>query len=102
MESLCNLFVSVYLIHVGGRSCNCVILQKQNMLGCFQTYDLESRFPALFDLMMALRSTETRNITLKNLALFRPKLYHSYSTNQIERFVNYFMAMETVMEFSIR
>ena len=44
----------------------------------------------LFDLMMALQSTETHNITLKNVALFRPKLRDSYSTNQIARFVNYY------------
>ena len=38
--------------------------------------------------MMALQSTETHNITLKNLALFRPKLRDFYSTSQIARFVN--------------
>ena len=36
--------------------------------------------------MMALRSTETQNITLKNLTLFWPKLRDSWSTNQIARF----------------
>ena len=39
--------------------------------------------------MIAHQSTETHNITLKNLALFRPKLRDSYSTNQIARFLNY-------------
>ena len=34
---------------------------------------------------MALQSTETHNITMKNLALFRPKLRDSYSTNQMAR-----------------
>ena len=32
-------------------------------------------FPVLFDLMMALQSSETHSITLKNLTLFRPKLF---------------------------
>ena len=59
-------------------------------------------FPVLFDLMMALQSTETHNITLKNLALFRPKLRDSYSTNQIARFVNYYCYSVNVVEFSIR
>ena len=36
--------------------------------------------------MIALQSRETHNITLKNLALFRPKLCNSESTNQIARF----------------
>ena len=36
--------------------------------------------------MMALHSTETHNITLKNLALFRLKLRNSSSTNQIDPF----------------
>ena len=41
--------------------------------------------------MMALRAIEieTHSITMKNLALFRPKLRNSSSTNQIARFVNY-------------
>ena len=56
----------------------------------------------LFDLMMALQSTETHNIALKNLALFRPKLRDSYSTNQIARFVNYYCYGVNVIEFSIR
>ena len=45
-------------------------------------------FPVLFDLMMSLRSTETHNITLKNLTLFRPspqeiivEISSQYSTN---------------------
>ena len=49
-----------------------------------------SCFPVLFDLMMALRSIETHSITMKNLALFRPKLSDFFSTNQIARFVNYY------------
>ena len=49
----------------------------------------------LFDLMIALQSKVTHDITLKNLALFRPKIRDSYSTNQIARFVN-------VIEFSNR
>ena len=52
--------------------------------------------------MMALQSTETHNITLKNLALFRPKLRDSCSTNQIARFMNYYCYGVSVMEFSIR
>ena len=48
---------------------------------------------------MVLRSTETRDITLKNL--FRPKLRDSSSTNQIERFVNYYCYGVNVMELSI-
>ena len=36
----------------------------------------------LFDLMMALRSIETHSITMKNLALFRPKLSNFFCTNQ--------------------
>ena len=58
--------------------------------------------PVLFDLMMALQSIETHNITLKNLALFRPKLRDSYSTIQIARFVNYYFYGVKVIEFSIR
>ena len=38
-----------------------------------------------FDFMMSLRSIEIHNITLKTLALFRPKLHDSYSSNQIAR-----------------
>ena len=52
--------------------------------------------------MMALRSRETHSITLKNLALFRPKLSNFFSTNQIARFVNYFCDGVKVIEFSIR
>ena len=59
-------------------------------------------FPVLFDLMMALRSTEAHNITLKNLALFRPKLRDSYNTNQIARLVNYDCYGVNVIEFSFR
>ena len=54
------------------------------------------------DLMMALQSPETHNITLKNLALFRPKLRDSYSSNQITRFDNYNCYDLNVIEFSIR
>ena len=52
--------------------------------------------------MMALRSIETRSITMKNLALFRPKLSNFFSTNQIARFVNYYCSRVNVIEFSIR
>ena len=52
--------------------------------------------------MMALRSTETLNIALKNLAPFRPKLRDSYSTYQIARFVNYYCCDVNVTELSIR
>ena len=52
--------------------------------------------------MMALRSRETHSITLKNLALFRPKLSNFFSTNQIARFVNYYCDGVKVIEFSIR
>ena len=52
--------------------------------------------------MMALRAMETHSITLKNLALFRPKLRNSSSTNQIARFVNYYCYGVNVIEFSIR
>ena len=52
--------------------------------------------------MRALRSTETHNITLKNQALFRPKLRDSYSTNQIRRFVSYYCYGVIVIEFFIR
>ena len=58
--------------------------------------------PVLFDMMMALRAIETYSITLKNLALFRPKLRNSSSTNQIARFVNYYCQGVNVIEFSIR
>ena len=52
--------------------------------------------------MMALHSIETHNITLKNLALFMPKLRDSYSTNQVARFVNYYFYSVNVIEFLIR
>ena len=52
--------------------------------------------------MMALRSTKTDNITLKNLALFRPKHCDSYSINQIARFGNYYCYGVNVIELSIR
>ena len=70
-----------------------------------QVVDLLRRvscFPVLFDLMMALQSTETHNITLKNLVLFMPKFRNSCSTNQIARFVNYYRYGVNVIEFSIR
>ena len=54
------------------------------------------------NLMMALQSTETRNITLKNLALFRLKLCDSHSTNQIAIFVNYCCYGVNVIKFSFR
>ena len=58
---------------------------------------------ALFDLMMALQSTETHNITLKNQALFRPKFRDSNSTNQIARFVNYYCyGVNVRVDISIR
>ena len=52
--------------------------------------------------MMALQATETHNITLKSLALFRPKLRDFYSTTQISRFVNYYCYGVNMIEFSIR
>ena len=52
--------------------------------------------------MMALQSRETHNITLKNLALFRPTLCDYYSTDQIARFVNCYCYGVNVIEFSIR
>ena len=52
--------------------------------------------------MMALRSRETHSITMKNLALSRPKLSNFFSTNQIARFVNYYCKRVNVIEFSIR
>ena len=58
-----------------------------------------SCFPVLFDLMMALQSIETHNVTLKNLALFRPKLRNSLSTDQIAGFVNYYCYRVNVIEF---
>ena len=58
--------------------------------------------PVLFDSAMALQSRETHNITLKNMALFRPKLRNSYSTNHIARFVTYYFYFVNVIEFSIR
>ena len=57
------------------------------------TYDDESR---------VLQSTETHDITLKNLALFRPKLRDSYSTNQSAGVVNYYCYGVNVIELSIR
>ena len=56
----------------------------------------------LFELMMALRSTETHDITLKNLAIFSPKLRNSQSTNQVARFMNNYCYEVNVIEFSIR
>ena len=58
-------------------------------------------FPVLFDFMIALRSTETHNITLKSLALFRPKLCDSLSTNPIVRFGNFYFYGVSVIESSI-
>ena len=52
--------------------------------------------------MMALRSRETHSITMKNLALFRPKLSNFFGTNQIARFVNYYCDGVKVIEFPIR
>ena len=45
---------------------------------------------------------EAHHITLKSLALVRPKLRNSLSTNQIARFVNYYCYDVNVIEFSIR
>ena len=50
-------------------------------------------------LVSLYEQTETHNITLKNLALFRPKLRDSYGTNQIARFVNYYCYGVNVIEF---
>ena len=52
--------------------------------------------------MMALQSTETHDITLKNLALFSPKIRDSYSTSQIAKFVNYYAYGVNMIELSIR
>ena len=52
--------------------------------------------------MIARRSIEAHSITLRNLALFRPKLRNSSSTNQIARFVNYYYYGVNVIEFSIQ
>ena len=52
--------------------------------------------------MMVLRSTEPHNITLKNLALFRPNVCDSLSANQIPKFMNYYCYVLNVIEFSIR
>ena len=51
--------------------------------------------------MVAIQSTETHNITLKKLALFRPKLRDSYNTNQIARFLNYYCYSVNVIRDSI-
>ena len=51
---------------------------------------------------MALRSRENYSITMKSMALFRPKLSNFFSTNQIARFVNYYCDGVKVIEFSIR
>ena len=51
--------------------------------------------------MTALQSTETHNVTLENLALFRPKLRDSYSTNEIERSVKYYCCGVNVIESSM-
>ena len=72
----------------------CLYRQHTWSLLCFATHR--------DSLMMALMPTETQNITLKNLALFRPKLRASYSTNQIARFVNYYCYGVNMIEFSIR
>ena len=52
-------------------------------------------FTLLFDLMMVLQSTETYNITLKNLTLFRPKLRDSYSTIQMVNTLPFLDVSET-------
>ena len=52
--------------------------------------------------MMALQAIETHSITLKNLALFRPKLCNSSGTNQIARFENHYCYGVNMIEFSIR
>ena len=59
--------------------------------GKHKTYDLESLVsPCSFGSMMALRSTETHKITLKNLILRRPKALRFLDANQTARFVNYY------------
>ena len=50
---------------------------------------------------MALWPRETHRITLKNLALFRPKQSNFFSANQIAGFVNYYCDGVKVIEFSI-
>ena len=70
------------------------------------SYDFHVNQPcatlANFIVVMALQAIETHSITLKNLALFRPKLRNSSSTNQIVRFVNYYCQGVNVIEFSVR
>ena len=57
-----------------------------------------SCFPVLFELMMALQSRETHSITLKNLALFSPKLF--VIPNAPIRLQD--LAKNNAVEFSIR
>ena len=71
-------------------------------MSVYRTRLMTMSLPVPFDLMMALLSTETHNITLKNLALFWTKLRDSYSTNQIARLVNYYCYGVNVIELSIR
>ena len=57
-------------------------------------------FPELYYLIKAPKwSTETHNITLKYLALSRPRLCDSLSTNQIARLVNCYCYGVNVIEF---
>ena len=67
-------FMEFSNVHISDRS---LVLDLWRWVFCF---------PVLFDLMMALWSIETHSITMKNLALFRPKLSNFFSTNQIARF----------------
>ena len=80
-----NLYLCIYL--------------KRAKEGLYQTYDDESFFPLLFDLMMAPQSTETHSITLKYLALFRIKLRNSCSICEICELL---LLRYNWIEFSIR
>ena len=79
-----------------------LLLIYLHLFNYFKNRAIEDDDLMLFDLMIALRSTETQNITLKSLALFRPKLRNSSSTYQIARFVNYYCCGVNVIEFWIR
>ena len=52
--------------------------------------------------MMALWSIETHSITMKNMALFRPKLSNFFRTNQIARFVKCDRIFDSIEELKTR
>ena len=62
----------VYQFQLRFRRNSCFLQVKYGKILDLRTKSL--CYSVLFDLMMGLWSTETRNITLKNLALFTPKL----------------------------